>query len=370
MNIESYPVELLSKLQSSGFSSAFPIQELACGVILSGKCCYLKAPTGSGKTLSYLLPIGMMLEKDNSLNVVTLGSSPELVSQIHNVFKESFPEISSMLLVGGANPKRQKERLKKKPRFIASTPGKAFELFSQKKLLITESTILIVDEVDRVIDGGNLDKVSRMLESGGQTIMASATYNEASLELIDDLTSDFVEVQTEKREGTISHQYVFCNDDKKDISLVKLIRKFKIPSSLVFVNDLRHASHLLKELEKNNIPSAKLDSTMLKNQREQTIRELRSGKIQVLLTSDSLARGMDFQDVMVIQYGVTRDLDTYIHRSGRTGRAGKDGTCISLITGKDAYLLTKLSKKLSIEIQEIKITETKPRRKKSEKKSK
>ncbi|MCM8530504.1 MAG: DEAD/DEAH box helicase, partial [Lentisphaeraceae bacterium] len=305
-----------------------------------------------------------------ALNVITLGSSPELVSQIHSVFKEFFPDMSSMLLVGAANPKRQKERLKKKPRFIASTPGKAFELFSQKKLPISDSTILIVDEVDRVIDGGNLDKVSAMLESGGQTVMASATYNEASLELMDNLNSDFIEVQTEQREGSISHQYVFCNEDKKEISLVKLIRKLRIPSSLVFVNDLRHANHLLKDLKKNSIPSAKLDSTMLKNQREQTIRELRSGKIQVLITSDSLARGMDFEEVIVIQYGVTRDLDTYVHRSGRTGRAGKDGVCISLMTGKDAYLLTKLSKKLSIEFEEIKLTETKVFRKKSPKKSK
>ena len=126
------------------------------------------------------------------------------------------------------------------------------------------------------------------------------------------------------------------------------------PPTLIFVNDVRHTTHLANFLIREDIACSKLDSQTNKHQREKAVKDLRSGKIKALITSDSLARGMDFPDVHVIQYSIARDSEIFIHRSGRSGRAGKSGKCITLVSQKDAFMLKKYTKKLDVTFDEIK----------------
>jgi superfamily II DNA/RNA helicase len=352
-----YPLEdsVINRVNELNFESSFEIQRLAAEPILAGESCRIMAPTGSGKTLSYLLPLGAKLLKDSKSNVVVLASSPELASQIHGVFKEFYPDISTILLVGGANLKRQIERLKKKPRFICATPGRAFELFGLRKFAITANTSLVIDEIDLVIKRPNLQKVSGMMEPAGQLIVASATYSEDSLNILQQQERSLVELIAEEREGKVNHSYLFCGADKKEISLVKLLKQLKFPPSLVFVNDIRHTTHLMKVLSGEGVACMKLDSQTSKNAREKAIKDLRSGAVKLLVTSDSLARGMDFRDIHVVQYSIARDLEHFVHRSGRAGRAGTEGNNISLVTTKDVFLVEKYSKKLQLPITELKL---------------
>ena len=189
----------MNKLSDFGFEEFFQIQSLAAIPVFEGKDCRIMAPTGTGKTLSYLLPIGQRLVEDSSVNVVVLASSAELSSQIHSVFKDFYPELSSQLIVGQANPKRQKERLKKQARFICCTPTKSTELFSAGKFPIKENTILVIDEMDLVLSGRSGSQIKPFLCKVKQLVVASATYSEASLQLLDELDREIEDIIVTER---------------------------------------------------------------------------------------------------------------------------------------------------------------------------
>ena len=369
--MKEYPISLqasvIEKLQETGVESFFEIQELSAKPLFDGESCRLMAPTGSGKTLAYLLPIGEKLSQNPTVNVLVLTSSSELCSQIVSVFKKYYSNISSQLIVGQANPKRIKERLKKQAQFISCTTSKAFELFTKGKFPVKKDTILILDEADQVLTGKHALQLQPFILAVKQFVTVSATYSEDSLSYLEQLEMPMIDLIATKREGEIKYSYLFCNDNKKEISLVKLLRIKNSQSSLIFVNDVRHIDHLSGVLSRENLPCGKLSSQSSKPQREKTVRDLHAGIIKCLVTTDSLARGMDFKDVQVVQYSIARDLELFIHRSGRTGRAGKIGESITLISSKDAFVLKRYSKKLSVEFKEIKF-QTKPFRKRKSKK--
>lgn len=368
---QEYPISLQKsaqeKLKISGFQDFFEIQRLAAKPVFDGSSCRIMAPTGSGKTLAYLLPVGEKLIQQSDVNVLVLTSSAELCSQIISVFKDYYPGISSQLIVGQANPKRIKERIKKQPQFISCTISKALELFSRGKFPLKENTILIVDEADQVLTGNKAIQLKSFILGVKQIIVASATFSDESLNYLNELEVPLTDLIVEKREGEINYSYLFCNDNKKEISLVKLLRVKTSQPSLIFVNDVRHIDHLSGVFLRENIPCGKLSSQSSKPQREKAVKDLHTGVTKCLVTTDSLARGMDFENVQVVQYSIARDLELFIHRSGRTGRAGKIGESITLISSKDAFVLKKYSKKLSVEFKEIKF-QTKPFRKKKSKK--
>ena len=364
MNFE-YPLELskdvAEKLSASGIKSAFPVQKEAAKAAYEGESLKIKAPTGSGKTLSYLLPLGKAMQDDFRQSLIVLSSSPELASQIHTVFKDYYPEFSSTLIIGGANLRRQKDKLKTRPRAIFATPGRLFELFCLERVRIGDNTTLVLDESDTLLDGINFDKVFSLAEGSGQLITASATFNEDSEEFLKSLPHEIKNIEVTKREGTVHHSYVFCSDDKKEFSLIRLLRNRVFGKVLVFVNDLRHINHLHKLISKEDFQVEKLDSRSSKNNREKAIKDLKSGELKVLIATDSLARGIDVKDLSVIQYSVGREEDIFVHRSGRVGRAGGEGWNVSLVSKKDSFVLFKYAKRLKLDLSEF------PQEKKSKK---
>lgn len=357
-----YPLELdefvLSKLERKGIKETFSVQELAAKPVYDGASVKIKAPTGSGKTLSYILPLGKAMTDDHKLNLLVLTASPELSSQIHTEFKEFYPDLSSVLIVGGANLKRQKDRLRTRPRAIFGTPGRLFELFCLERFAVTANTIVVMDESDTLIEGHSYDKVLALVEGSGQIVTASATFNEESEQFLRELPQDIQTIEVDKREGIVHHSYVFCSDDKKEFTLIKLLRQKVLKKVLVFVNDIRHINHLFNLLQIEGFRTGKLDSKTTKNNREKALRDLKSGKTEVLVSTDSLARGIDTPDLSVIQYGIAREPDIYIHRSGRVGRAGSEGWNISLVSKKDSFVLFKYAKKQSFELKEYFLEKT------------
>ena len=359
-----YPIELPSQvkenLSKNGIERPFPVQTHSALPLFELKSLKILAPTGSGKTLAYLLPLGKLLSEERDRNLIVLGSSPELVAQISNVFRDYFPDLDTALIVGGANLRRQKDKMKTRPKAVFATPGRLFELFCLEYLKIDDSTTLVLDECDSLIAGNNYEKVFSLAEGAGQLVTASATFNEDSLSFLKELPQSIEDVEIKKREGSVKHSFVFCNDDKKEISLIKALRKQNFKNCLIFVNDIRHVKHLASELRKNHFSVATLDSSKNKNEREKAVKSLKEEVVSVLVTTDSLARGLDFVDLAaVIQYGIARDEETYVHRSGRVGRAGAKGWCISLVSKKDSFVLFKYVKSLGLKLAELSLASPK-----------
>lgn len=344
--------ELIQSLNKNGIASPFPIQKEVAQEVYDGASLKIKAPTGSGKTLSYILPLGLAMQNNFRQSLIVLSSSPELASQIHSVFKEYFPGISSALIVGGANLRRQKEKLKTRPKAVFATPGRLFELFCLERISIGENTSLVMDESDTLLDGINFEKVFSLAEGAGQLITASATFNEDSEAFLESLPQEIKSIEVTKREGVVHHSYIFCSDDKKEFSVIRLLRSRDFAKLIVFVNDIRHVNHLYNLISKEGFKVAKLDSRSSKNLREKAIKDLKAGEIKVLVSTDSLARGMDVKDLSVIQYSIAREEDIFIHRSGRVGRAGGEGWNISLVSRKDSFVLFKYAKRLKIDLKE------------------
>lgn len=369
-----YPLELdeavVSKLNVKGIEKPFPVQAEAAKGVYDGVSLRIKAPTGSGKTLSYILPLGKALTDNFRLNLLVLTSSPELSSQIHSEFKEYYPDFSTALIVGSANIKRQKEKLKTRPRVIFGTPGRLFELFCLERFTVTDNTVVVMDESDTLLEGQSYDKVFSLVEGSGQVITASATFNEDSDAFLDELPHEIQNIDIKKREGVVHHSYVFCNDDKKEFTLIKLLRRKSFNKVLVYVNDIRHINHLFNLISKDGFKVSKLDSKTSKNNRAKAVKDLKQGDVSVLVSTDSLARGIDVEGLSVIQYGIAREEDIYIHRSGRVGRAGSEGWNISLVSKKDSFVLFKYSKKLDFKLNEYdldkKVTKVKKKQSKKE----
>ena len=365
MTFNNYPLELdnnvLGHLESQGITKPFPVQQEAAQAIFAGADLKIKAPTGSGKTLAYVLPVGKKLTENKNSRLIVLTSSPELSSQIHSEFKNYYSDISTALIIGGANLRRQKEKMKTNPQAVFATPGRLFELFCLEKVTVDENTIVIMDEMDTLIEGASFEKVFALVEGCGQLITTSATFNSESEEFLKELPHEIESIEITKREGTVHHSYIFCSDDKKEFTLTKLLRSKKFEKVLIFVNDIRHINHLFNLLLKEKIKVGKLDSKTTKNNREKAVRELKNSQVNVLISTDAMARGIDVQGLSVIQYSVAREKDIYIHRSGRVGRAGSQGWSITLVSKKDSFVLFKYAKQLKIEIKEYDLNTKAPR---------
>ena len=253
-----------------------------------------------------------------------------------------------LVLAGGANVKRQIENLKKKPELVVGTPGRLTELANQRKLKLHQVQTLVLDEADYLLAQEHLEQTRSFIKkcpSQRQMICFSATKNEIleSIHQWINMTPKWVE--NEKKiagNANVKHVYIESPVRKKD----ELLRKFanmKEYQALVFINSLANAGILAEKLQYHNIPCALLTSQENQINRKAAIQAFKKGEIPILLTTDVAARGLDIEDLpVVIHYDLPENKEVYTHRSGRTGRMGKDGLVISFVTEKEVRDLKKL----------------------------
>ena len=338
-----------NKWNEKGFKDLTPIQEATKELIQNGEDIVAVSPTGTGKTLAYLLPLLEKIEINHELQVVILVPSQELAQQIGEVIREwKLPELTMLVLAGGANVKRQIENLKKKPELVVGTPGRLTELANQRKLKLHQVQTLVLDEADYLLAQEHLEQTRSFIKkcsSQRQMICFSATKNEIleSIHQWINMTPKWVE-QDQKMAGNanVKHVYIESPVRKKD----ELLRKFanmKEYQALVFVNSLANAGILAEKLQYHNIPCALLTSQENQINRKAAIQAFKKGEVPILLTTDVAARGLDIEDLpVVIHYDLPENKEVYTHRSGRTGRMGKDGLVISFVTEKEVRDLKKL----------------------------
>lgn len=329
--------ETIEKWQSKGFEAATPIQERTFSLIADKKDVVAVSPTGTGKTLAYVLPIVERLEPSNQLRVVVLAPSQELVQQIAQVIRD-WSNLLVLTITGGANLKRQLENLKKKPDVIVATPGRLREIATQsKKIKWHMVETIVLDEADQLLKDETIGAVRDIVKkapSQRQLLFVSATSSD-KLENIGkwfNTTPEYINVT--ERNQQVQHLYFNVQERKRSEMLRKLAHVDGM-RAIVFVQNIANLALLYEKMVYENIPVALLNSDQHHIKRQQAMQEFKNGDVTYLLTTDIAARGMDIENLpYVINYDLPRESDVYTHRSGRTGRMGKAGAVISFVEDK------------------------------------
>ncbi|MEN9358481.1 MAG: hypothetical protein RL095_16 [Verrucomicrobiota bacterium] len=354
----SFSAAARSWLENQGISRPTPIQEAAFAAFTEEGDLFLHAPTGTGKTLAFALPLIERLAADPKRRALILSPTPELAMQTLGVLRQLAPDLSNAAIAGGASLPRQKERLKEMPQLICATPGRLFDLLGEAGLRPGSFDLLVFDELDMMVNQpevcGLLQRIlSRFGKEPPRLVAASATRSPRADAFLQETFRQVRVVSVQERFGHTSHHYRFSPENGKDVSLARLLKEQKIGFAFIFVAEARLAPHLDRFLQAQGLPSVHLQAEMPRSQRQQVLAQLRSGAARYLITTDLLARGIDLSQADVIQYDIARTYESYTHRSGRTGRGGAEGRNISLITKEDAQYLRRWSEKLGGPIEEL-----------------
>ena len=347
--------------RNSGFQAPTSIQETAIPLIIEGKDVIAESPTGTGKTLAYLLPVLHKIEsKTPTLQAVVLASSQELVMQVYQEFQKwsEGSEIRGTSIIGGANPKRQLEKLKKRPQAIFATPGRLLELIKQKKVKMHEVKMVVLDEGDQLLIPEHLQTVQQIVKStmgDRQILLFSATMKQVTEKLAKEMTNDPEVLRIEKDEmassGEVEHIYLLCEQRDK-IKLLEKITRLEKSKSLAFINDIGEIEVFKEKMKFKELSIGILHSDMKKLERQAALKDFREGKMKMLIATDIAARGLDIQGVShVVQIDFPKDITQYVHRAGRTGRMGANGSVISLVTEREERELKRFCRELQIPIQ-------------------
>jgi superfamily II DNA/RNA helicase len=342
-----------------GFVEPTSVQIKTIPMALEEKDLIVQSPTGTGKTFCYALPI---LHKINvtgkTVQAVVLAPTRELVIQIHDVFKKwgEAGGISIASFIGGADIKRQIEKLKNHPQVVIGTPGRILELIRMKKLKMHEVKTIVLDEADQLLIPELLETIKGIIKStmrDRQVLAFSATLPEKTVHVAKELMQnpEIIRIKDVNSSANTEHIY-FLSPPREKFDLLRRIVRGESLKGLVFVNDSKHASLLADKFHHKRIPAQVLLGEMGKMERENALKQFRQGSVHLLVATDIAARGLDIEGIShVIHFDVPEDLNQYIHRSGRTGRMGAPGKVISIATFREEQFLMKFSRQLGIPIQ-------------------
>ncbi|MBP2644961.1 MAG: cshA 1 [Firmicutes bacterium] len=355
--------EPLSKgLSLAGITVPTTIQKQVIPLALLGKDVIGKSATGTGKTLAYLLPIMEKIDTTiRQVQAVVLAPTHELAMQIYRQLemlnKNAGMAVTAAPIIGSVNIQRQVESLKEKPQVIVGSSGRILELIQKKKINAQTIKIIVLDEVDRLLDDNNLESVKAVIKTTQrerQLLFFSATIAPATLDCVKQLTQEVefiaAEGQTEVPPD-ITHTYLLAEQRDKIEVFRKLLASLKAPRGLVFINKSEAIEITVAKLNYHGIKAAGIFGASKQADRKKALEDFRSGRIQLLVASDLAARGLDIPDIpFIFNLELPEDPQVYLHRAGRTGRAGKSGCVISLVTRREEETLPRLGKILHISL--------------------
>jgi ATP-dependent RNA helicase DeaD len=352
---------LLQVLRERGITSPTPVQAEAAPVILAGQDALVESPTGTGKTLAYLLPLMTKWDvASKDLQILILAPTHELVMQIAREAESLLAKTGGSVvpIIGGVDPKRQLERLKKHPSVIVATPGRLLELIEQRKVKVHTVKTVVIDEADRMLDQGFFGPVQEVLKRtmrDTQRLFFSATLPDAIVKMVHPLVrqSAVIRAKAPEQGNRVMHFYLVSEERKKVDTLRRLLRLVNAKASIVFVNEIDKVEEIVAKLKYHHLECRLLHRDASKEERAWTLQQFREGKFPVLITTDIASRGIDIQGVeCVVHFDPAADADAYVHRSGRTGRMGAAGLVFSIITPQERFILRKFVKQTGIPIEE------------------
>ncbi|AQQ52470.1 DEAD/DEAH box helicase [Planococcus lenghuensis] len=354
--IDKLAIQWQEKWKKAGFEQPLPVQTEMIPEMLAGNDIVAQSPTGSGKTLAYVLPV---LERINperqNVQAMIVAPSQELAMQIVNVVREWTAEtgIDVAQLIGGANVQRQIEKLKKKPAIVVGTPGRLNELVKSKKLKLHEIRMIVLDEGDQLLSREHREAMRNLIEKtqhDRQLVLVSATVTEEIELVADRLMNHPTRIHITQEDlpefGKVTHSFVKIEErDKTD--MLRRLAYLKGMKGLAFINNLDQLLMKENKLNYRDAGVVALHSEMKKEERKQALEAFHSGKVPILLATDVAARGLDVEGVThVIHVDVPQTPEQYLHRSGRTARAGADGEALTLLSYADERQYKRISKEL------------------------
>lgn len=346
---------LLQVLEQHKFKVPTPIQYKAIPIAITGKDVLGIAQTGTGKTLAFAIPMVQQLVQRKGIGLV-LVPTRELAIQVNETFEkiERSMGMSSAVLIGGASMYEQVEALKKKPRIIIATPGRLIDHFSQWTVLPEEVGILVLDEADRMLDMGFQPQIERILKHiprERQTMLFSATMPHEIMKIVSNYMKLPVSVEIAPSGTTaenVTQELFVVRRELKTKLLLSLLKQYH-GSVLLFSRTKIGARKVTRELQKHNVNAAEIHSDRSLSQRKMALEGFKSGRYRVLVATDIAARGIDVTGIeLVINYDVPDESENYVHRIGRTARAGREGRAITFAApdqGEEIRDIEKLLKK-------------------------
>jgi len=336
---------LSSACKSLGYTEPTPIQKQAIPVILEGADIIACAETGTGKTAAFLLPLIQKLidKKQNGTTVLVLAPTRELATQTETACRQLAPKkIRCASLIGGASFKRQADDLRRRPQIIVATPGRLIDFMERGAIDFSRLEALVLDEADRMLDMGFMPAIKRIvatLPAERQTLLFSATMS-SEIEKIGRLLLREPKIIEVSRRGnaaaTIQQTAYPVAVQSKTVLLLDLLEGERFDRVLVFTRTRREAERLSHILEAREHKVNRIHADRSQSQREAALRGFKNGQTRVLVATDIAARGIDVDSIShVINYDVPEAPEDYVHRIGRTGRAGNKGHAITLITSNE-----------------------------------
>ncbi|XWX61331.1 DEAD/DEAH box helicase [Desulfitobacterium sp. AusDCA] len=375
---------LIKALKAEGIVEPTEIQTKTIPLILNHQDVVGQSETGSGKTLAYLLPILEKIDSQKRENqVLILTPTHELALQVHRqierISQNSEGKITSAVLIGNVNIMRQIEKLKEKPHILVGSAGRILELIQKRKISSQTLKTIVLDEADRLLDEKNSSSVKAVIKTtlkDRQLLLFSATLNPNALKQASvDLKDPEVIRVTEKAAvaSTIIHYYFTCDQRDKFEALRKLVRILNPSRALVFINKSEEIERTLEKLKFHGLEAEAIHGSSRKTDRRKAMENFRMGKTHLLVASDLAARGLDIENVThIFNLDFPEDPQLYLHRVGRTGRAGHSGVAISLVNERELQFVHKVERTFNISIGlkkmfQGKIVDSRPPRKRANK---
>ncbi len=374
--------KLLRAVADSGYTAMTPIQAKAIPIVLDGRDVMGAAQTGTGKTAAFTLPLlQKMLKHENAsmsparhpVRALVIAPTRELADQVANNVKTyaKHTDLRATVVFGGIDMKPQTAELKRGVEVLIATPGRLLDHIEAKNCVLNQVEYVVLDEADRMLDIGFLPDLQRILSylpKQRQTLLFSATFSPEIKRLAQSYLQDPVTVEVARPNATAStveqRFYSVAEDDKRR-ALRQLLRERQISQAIVFVNSKLGAARLARSFERDGLKTAALHGDKSQDERLKSLDAFKRGEVELLVATDVAARGLDIADLpAVFNFDVPFNAEDYVHRIGRTGRAGASGLAVTLVDRDDTRLVSDIEKliKKKIELEALELDDDRPRR--------
>ena len=373
---------LLQAVAESGYLTMTPIQAKAIPLVLAGRDVMGAAQTGTGKTAAFSLPLlqRMMPHESSSVSparhpvrALVLAPTRELADQVANSVKtySKYTKLRATVVFGGIDMKPQTAELKTGVEVLIATPGRLLDHIEAKNCVLNQVEYVVLDEADRMLDIGFLPDLQRILSylpKQRQTLLFSATFSPEIKRLAESYLQDPIMVEVARPNATatnVEQRFYSVGTDDKRAAVLKLLKERELTQALVFVNSKLGCARLARSFERDGLRTNALHGDKSQDERLKALDAFKKGEVDVLVATDVAARGLDIVDLpAVFNFDVPFNAEDYIHRIGRTGRAGASGLAVTLVTRDDARLMADIEKliKTKVELEPLELEEIRPPR--------
>jgi superfamily II DNA/RNA helicase len=374
--------KLLRAVADSGYTAMTPIQAKAIPIVLAGQDVMGAAQTGTGKTAAFTLPLlQRMLRHENAsasparhpVRALVLAPTRELADQVANNVKTyaKHTQLRSTVVFGGIDMKPQTAVLKAGVEVLIATPGRLLDHIEAKNCVLNQVEYVVLDEADRMLDIGFLPDLQRILSflpKQRQTLLFSATFSPEIRRLAQSYLQAPVTVEVARPNATAStveQRFYSVSDDDKRAAVRQLLRQRELSQAIIFVNSKLGAARLARAFERDGLRTSALHGDKSQDERLKSLAAFKAGEVDLLVATDVAARGLDIADLpAVFNFDVPFNAEDYVHRIGRTGRAGASGLAVTLVSRGDERLMAEIEKLIrrKLEVEALQLDDDRPRR--------